>query len=212
MNLRFIIKFKIKERAMIEKYEKFLEALNNLLKKYFESQKDYIYCKEGCARCCQSGEYPFSKLEFEYAMLAYDELSETEKFNIKSKVEEMKRKKAILKDDVFLHECPFLINNKCSIYYHRGIICRTHGLMYYIEDKNGASRNMAPECKDIGLNYSNVYDNDKKVISLELWKQSCIETEPKVYNLSRKILLSTTLVKQLQLDFGETKPLINFFD
>lgn len=195
----------------IEKYEVYLESIEALLKKYFDKQKDYIFCKSGCSRCCEIGEYPFSQIEFDYAMSAYDNLSSEEKALICSNVERIKLKKSESNEKVFLHECPFLINKQCSVYSNRGIICRTHGLMFYLESENGESRNKAPECMNMGLNYSQVYDPETKKISLDMWEKSGIETEPVAYNISLKTLLNTNLAKQLGIEFGESRAIIDWF-
>ena len=54
-------------------------------------------------------------------------------------------------------QCPFLINSKCSIYSHRPIICRVHGLSYLC--KNNVAK--VPYCVNVGLNYSKVYVNNE---------------------------------------------------
>lgn len=198
---------------MIEKYKKYLELVGQkLLKKYFEQQKEYIHCKEGCSHCCESGQYPFSDVEFQYAMLGYNELSENQKNIIQAKVKEIKEQQnSDSSDDDFMYECPFLINKTCSIYEHRGIICRTHGLMFFVTDKNGKSKNKIPNCVHLGLNYSNVYDETTKTISIEKWKTTTIETEPVAYNLGLKFLLNNVLTEELELKFGEEKALIDWF-
>ncbi len=197
---------------MFERFEKYLDVIESkLLNKYFEQQKDYIHCKLGCSFCCESGEYPFSELEFQYAMLGYNSLSEKEKKIIYSHIETTKAEKAESHDQDFMYRCPFLIDKKCSIYLHRGLICRTHGLMYFIENENGESRNKGPDCINRKLNYSNVYDPEKKMISLELWEKTGIEVQPVAYNISQKALLKSDAAKYLELDFGETKALIDWF-
>lgn len=198
---------------MIEKYETYLELIESrLLKKYFEQQKDYIFCKEGCSSCCESGQYPFSGLEYKYAMQAYEALDEQQKKIIQDKVKKIKKVRGNdeLKD--FMYECPFLIDKKCSIYNNRGIICRTHGLLFFLTDKDGNRSNKIPDCANYGLNYSNVYDDEKKTISQELWEKSGIETEPVAYNISLKTLLNNGATKELELEFGEEKALIDWFE
>lgn len=195
---------------MIEKYEKYLELLDtHLLKKYFEQQKDYIFCKEGCSHCCENGQYPFSKLEFEYLMLGYEKLSNAEINIIQEKIKKIKEEKSLENED-FMYECPFLIDKKCSVYNHRGIICRTHGLLFFETDKEGNSKQKIPHCVHLGLNYSNIYDKEKKHLSPELWKKSGIKNEPVAYNISQKAILKSDVAKELGLEFGESKALINW--
>ena len=196
---------------MIKKYEQYLEQLNGFLKKFFDQQKPYIFCKEGCAICCETGEYPFSELEFKYAMLGYNTLSDKEKNIIKAKIKEIKNEKKISTDKKFMHACPFLIDKKCSIYKNRGIICRSYGLLSYTTNKNEEQIYCIPCCVDKGLNFSNVYDIEAKMISSKLWQETGIEVEPVSYNLGLKFLLDNDMTQKLQLEFGESKALIDWF-
>lgn len=201
---------------MIKKYEKYLELIGkNLLQKYFEQQKDYIKCKPGCSHCCEEGQYPFSALEFEYAILGYNLLDENTKNIIQAKVKEVNAEKKLeenVNNENFMYECPFLIDKKCSIYNHRGIICRTHGLMFFTTDENGNEKKKIPHCMNLGLNYSNVCDKEKGIISSEMWEKTGIKAEPVAYNLGLKFLLNNELTQALEIEFGEEKMLIDFFE
>jgi len=196
---------------MTDNYEQYLELINLLLQKHFEAQKEYIHCKSGCSHCCESGEYPYSEIEFEYLMLGYNTLSSAEKAIVQEKIERIKKDKIENNNKEFLHECPFLIDKKCSVYNHRGIICRTHGLLYFVTDENGISRNKLPNCAYLGLNYSNVFDKTLKIISLEMWETTGIEKEPVAYNIGLKALLRNDLVKEYGLEFKEIRALIDWF-
>ena len=196
---------------MIAKYVKYIELITqNLLQKYFERQKDYINCKLGCSFCCESGQYPYSDIEFQYLMLGYNDLNEKEKTIIQAKINEIKKQKEDYDGEEFMHECPFLIDKKCSVYDYRGIICRTHGLMYFIKDENSKSKNKAPNCVNFGLNYSNVFDKEQGIISQELLEKTGIETQPVAYNIGLKALLNNVLTEELELEFGEERALIDW--
>jgi len=197
---------------MIKMYEKYLELIGTrLLQKHFEQQKDYIKCKPGCSYCCESGQYPFSELEFEYLMLGYSTLSEQEKVIIQSKIKKIKEAQNEANDEDFMHECPFLVDKKCCVYAYRGIICRTHGLLFFIIDKDGKQKNKFPHCTYLGLNYSNIFDVKTGILSQELWEKSGIKTEPVAYNLSQKAMLENPVTEELGLEFGPTKALIDWF-
>jgi len=197
---------------MIEKYKRYIQLITSgLLNKYFEQQKDYIHCKSGCSFCCESGQYPYSAVEFQYLMLGYDSLSEEEKEIVQSNVKKIKIEKEKYTGDAFMHECPFLVDKKCSVYLHRGIICRTHGLLYFVNEKGGKSKNKAPNCVNFGLNYSNVFDPKLGIISQELLEKSGIETKPVAYNIGLKALLNNVLATELELEFGEERALIDWF-
>lgn len=197
---------------MLELYEKYLELIDNiLLKKYFNQQKHYLHCKEGCSHCCKSGQYPFTELEFKYFMLGYNNLKEEYKDIIQERIKKIKQDQEKSTDEVFMYECPFLINECCCLYKYRAIICRTYGLLYFITAKDGSTKNLIPSCMNLGLNYSNVYDKEQKFISEELWEKSGIEEEPVAYNISHKALINNSATEELGLEFGELKALIDWF-
>lgn len=197
---------------MIEKYAKYLDNIDGSLGEFFERQKPYIFCKEGCSICCELGEYPFSELEFQYAMVGYSKLTTEIKTVIQKNVDRIKKAKKEHSDDTkFMHECPFLIDKKCSIYKYRGVICRNHGLMYYTTDKNGKFFYSIPHCVWNGLNYSSVFDKETGTISSAKWKETGIETEPVSYNVGPKFLLDNNTTNVLGLEFGEEKALIDWF-
>lgn len=196
---------------MIYKYEKYLDILNTYFTKYFNQQKPYICCKEGCDICCATGEYPFSEVEFKYAMNGFDLLSEEEKNIVKENVIKIKEEKKKNTGETFLHACPFLINKKCSIYKHRGIICRSYGLLYFTNDKEGNEVFKIPYCVNLGLNYSRIYDAEKGTISTEKWKETGIEEEPLSYNVGLDFLINCEIAKELELEFGQQKALIDWF-
>ena len=54
-------------------------------------------------------------------------------------------------------QCPFLIENSCSIYPYRPIICRVHGLAYLCKE----NLVKVPYCANNGLNYKDVYKNEE---------------------------------------------------
>jgi len=196
---------------MIEKYENYLEIIGASLQKFFTQQKPYIFCKEGCSICCETGEYPFSELEYNYAMIGYNQLSEEMKKNIQEKVDEIKKTKEISTEKKFMHECPFLIEKKCSIYKYRGVICRSYGLVSYATDKNGETKYNMPCCCMDGLNYNNVYDEESKTFSSKKWEETGIEVEPVSHNVGLNFLLNNNVTQDLELKFGEQKALIDWF-
>jgi Fe-S-cluster containining protein len=189
---------------MIVKYKQYLDTLDKKLAKFFESQKPYICCKEGCSSCCEIGEYPYTRVEVQYLMLGFHRLVPDVKLRIVESINELKRVKGG-KDSSskFMHACPFLIDKKCSVYEFRGIICRTHGLAFY----DGSGKIRVPSCVNEGLNYSEVYDKATNILSSELWEASGYEQEPVSFNLSRKFLLNNEATQYLGLDFGEEKAL-----
>ena len=198
---------------MITPYEKYLSIIGYYIDKYFQDQAPYICCKEGCSHCCETGEYPYTHLEFEYLMFGYKNLNDKQKEIIQEKVKKIKEEQQAAKkeDKKFMYECPFLINKSCSVYDYRGIICRSHGLMTFFCDENGKENYQIPYCVHFGLNYSEVFDAEKDTISKEKWHKSGIEVEPNSYNLGLKYLLDNEISYGLNLNFGKQKSLIDWF-
>ncbi len=184
---------------MLKRYEKFLKEFDKRLKEYYLSQKDYINCRQGCSKCCETGEYPFSRLEAEYIMHGFLNLPKDKKNIIRKNIFNLKAEKKICKGKEFLYRCPFLIDNLCALYNFRGIVCRTHGLAFY-----DISRNIVklPHCSEEGLNYSQVYNPHTKSVSVKNLIKDSLKTD--------SILRSPTAEKY-ELECGEIRPLIDWF-
>ena len=185
----------------IENYVKFLDVVDDDLKKIFDYQSEYLCCKQGCAHCCKRGNFPLSKLEFEYLMLGYEELDETTKDIIKNNINELKKL-----EDTESYICPFLINDVCSIYKNRPIVCRAFGVL--TEDSKGNPS--FPFCAIIGLNFAKIYNAEKNQLSSELVKKNNYKVFPKIFRLSNVVFMNLPLAKELNLDFGEGKKMIEY--
>lgn len=190
---------------MIEKYEKYLDILEEYLKKFFEQQKPYIFCKAGCSICCEKGHYPVSELELKYLNLGFSMLEDDKKNIVKNQIAELKKG---IEDPEGYYRCPFLIENCCSIYKYRPLICRSYGLLYFI-DRDDKQHFKIPCCVSNGLNYSNVYDEETKSISGEKFSKLKIKEEPLSYNVSLKYMLDNEFTKEIE--FGEAKKMIDWF-
>ena len=193
---------------MIENYIKYLEFLNEKLTTFFDKQKPYIRCKQGCAKCCQNAQFPFSQIEVIYLMNGISKLDTATKNIIADNVKKIKQDmKNFSKGEKFLYDCPFLIDNQCCVYEYRGIICRTFGLLYIGE--NG--RTQVPFCCFQGLNYANVLADDKSTISAEKYKASGIKEEPVAFNIRYGFLTGSDFEQKFNFAFSEKKPLIDWF-
>lgn len=134
----------------MQKYKLFLKNFDEKLEKYKSSHQAFLCCQKGCSICCEKGEYPISELELKYLMHGYIELDISTKIKIQENIKNIKKGE----------KCPFLINNFCSIYEHRPIICRVHGLAYLCKD------NLAklPYCVNLGKNYKNCYKDNELLV------------------------------------------------
>lgn len=200
-------------------YKAYLNLIEErMLNKYFEQQKPYICCKAGCSHCCEKGQYPVTRIELAYLLLGFSQLPDKEKFEIIEKIKNLKQEKIDFETENpdskegFMYECPFLKDKKCSVYEFRAVICRTHGLMFFVEDaKENEPKNKIPFCVHLGLNYSNIYDEETKMLSDEKMKALGITQEPLAYNLSLKTLFNNEITKNLDFEFGEVKAMIDWF-
>lgn len=180
---------------MINRYKKYLEILDVRLNHMFEKQAPFIKCKKGCTYCCKEGEYPISELEYVNLMLYYNQLSNDVKGKINQNIEDL-----IKKNRQKLYTCPFLVDDLCSVYPARPIICRAFGLISYKD--NG--RPKMPFCIELGLNYANVYDKESEMLL------RCADdgTEPVAYNIDRRTLRNNEIQDLFDIYFGEDKALI----
>lgn len=190
-----------------------------MIDKYFEEQKPYICCKAGCSHCCEKGQYPVTEIELAYLMLGFKLLPYELQCQIRNNFETLKQDyqnyKKLLKEnpdqEPYMYKCPFLIDGKCSVYDFRAVICRTHGLMFFEEQKDGTHKNKIPYCVHYGLNYSNIYDEETKTLSDEKMKALGLTQEPLAYNLSLKTLFKKELTDNFDFEFGEVKALVDWF-
>ena len=182
---------------MIENYEKFLEELDSMLKTYFESHKEYIKCKKGCSICCKNGDFPMSQIEFTYITKGYINLPNDIKKEVQKNINQIKQQKEKT-EGRFEYDCPFLINDECSVYKYRGIICRTFGLCYYDDVKKYLR---FPGCVNFGLNYSEVYDVETNTTEI---------TDIPKQNLRTDVILNSLNALKYNIDAGEIRPLIDW--
>ena len=189
----------------MQNYLEFLEYLNGSLSKYFDVQSPYIKCKAGCAKCCSNGDYPFSEMEVKLLKVGFNKLNEATKQKVLENIRKIKEDKQSSSKIPFTYQCPFLIDNMCSVYQYRGIICRTFGLIYL---KEGAKMQI-PFCAYEGLNYSDILDPEKDMLDAEKMKELGIEVEPKAYNIHYSFLTSDKVAHAFGFEYGKKGSLID---
>ena len=192
---------------MLNNYLVYLQVLNEKLNNFFEKQQPYIYCKKGCSLCCRNAQFPYSQIEFEYLQEGIRLLNPEKKDIIQKNIETILQKKSEFQGESFKYDCPFLINNECSVYKYRGIICRSFGLLTL----NDNGKMSIPFCCFKGLNYSNVMDGSGDKISEEKYQHLNIEEIPRVFNVSYDFLTNSDFERGFNFSFGDKKPLIEWF-
>jgi len=191
----------------LQNYVQYLIYLNEKLSKFFDSQKPYIFCHKGCAKCCKNAEFPYKKIEFDLLIEGFKTLPEETKKLIKENVKKLKEEQKKT-DGRFAYTCPFLVDDVCSVYDFRGIICRSFGLMFYRENDTPG----IPFCIFEDLNYSNLLNKETGRVSTEKYKALGLEQEPLAFNVSHSFLTDEVIAKGFGFTFGETKPMIDWFD
>ena len=99
---------------METKFEKYLALRNEidqLSGQLFNLHQSHVQCKKGCDLCCM--DYSIFPVEFHY---------------IKNQIES--ESPTVVSQPEDENACIFLKNHECTIYEHRPIICRTHGLPF----------------------------------------------------------------------------------
>ncbi len=191
----------------LKNYETYLKFLDSKLKKFFESQKPFIFCQKGCAKCCKKAQFPYSLLEMKYLLTGFVLLDKETQQKVENNLQEIVNKRKKYKGKKFKYDCPFLVDDKCSVYKYRGVICRTFGLMTQTLD----GKIKSPFCSALGLNYSNVLNSKKTNISVRKYKKLGVKEEPLGFNISYKYLTSEDYERSFNLMFGDKKPLIEWF-
>ena len=197
---------KLKEK--FENYEKYLKFIQEKLNKFFEAQSPYISCKKGCAFCCQNAQFPYSEMEFNYLVFGSLMLDKDIQAKIEANIEGILKNKKEFTGDVFKYDCPFLIDNSCSVYNYRGLVCRAFGLVEL--GKNNKVK--IPFCHEKGLNYANVVDEEKQIISEEKYLALKESKEPLSYNVGYDFMTSEKIENSFKIKFGDKKPLIDWFE
>lgn len=192
---------------MLKNYLGYLKFIDEKLNNFFEKQKPYIFCEKGCGMCCKNAQFPYSKIEMDYLMIGAWQLDLETKKQVAQKINKLLLEKSEYKGDNFKYDCPFLINDVCSVYQYRGIVCRTFGLMTQGSD----GRIKVPFCCFQGYNYSNVMEDGGNKISAEKFKKSGFKEEPVAFNVSYEFLTDPDFEKGFKFEFGEKKPLIEWF-
>lgn len=104
-----------RKKELFEKYEQLISQTDQLTASLEKMHKPHLQCKLGCSFCCM--DYSVFPLEFH----AIRERLQTREVSIHEEAGE--------------EECIFLVNNACTIYAFRPMICRTHGLpLLYMND------------------------------------------------------------------------------
>lgn len=192
----------------LQNYAIYLKFIQKELDKLFEKQKEYLCCDKGCGLCCKGGQFHYSEIEFMYLLTGYMQLDSEKQALIDERINKILADKKNFKSETFKYNCPFLIDEACSVYDYRGVICRSFGLM--IQDKTGKIN--VPFCAYEGLSYSKVLDTQTNDISEEKVKQGGYKEHPLGFNVGYHDLTSEEYGKNFNVKFENKKPMIEWYN
>ncbi len=117
----------------LELYQQLIADVDDLTSQLNERYKEHLQCGAGCSGCCH---HHLSVFAVEAAVLteAIQALPEAMQQRIQQQAEDVKNREA--KGESVA--CPLLVDNLCSVYESRPLICRTQGLPLLYEADDGA--------------------------------------------------------------------------
>lgn len=113
-------------------YRKFIEEADRLAAKLQARYSKHLVCRAGCSGCCHHHLSVFA-VEAEEARAAIEVLPAPIRAKLEEQASEVIKREAQGEPVA----CPLLIDNRCSIYESRPLICRTQGLPLLIEAEDG---------------------------------------------------------------------------
>ncbi len=195
--------------TQLKNYAIYLKFIQHELDNLFEKQKEYLCCEKGCGKCCKYGQFHYSEIEFLYLLTGFMQLDEEIQTIIESRIIKILEEKKNFKGNLpFKYDCPFLIDEACSVYDYRGVICRSFGLM--IQDPTGKIN--VPFCAYEGLSYSKVLNTKTNEISEEKVKQGSYKERPLGFNVGYNNLTGREYSNKFNVVFEHKKPLIEWYE
>ena len=113
-------------------YRKFIEQADLLTAKLQARYSKHLACRAGCSGCCRHHLSVFA-VEAEEARAAIEILPAQVRASVEGQAREVIKREARGEPVA----CPLLVNDRCSIYESRPMICRTQGLPLLMEAEDG---------------------------------------------------------------------------
>ncbi|MGH9769390.1 MAG: YkgJ family cysteine cluster protein [Blastocatellia bacterium] len=109
-----------------------MEQVDKFAAKLQARYSKHLVCRAGCSGCCHHHLSVFA-VEAEEARAAVEALPAQLRARVEEQAREVIKREAQDKPV----SCPLLIDDRCSIYQSRPLICRTQGLPLLIEAEDG---------------------------------------------------------------------------
>lgn len=117
---------------MIEPYRQLIESVDLLTARLSSRYAEHLVCRSGCSGCCHHHLSVFA-VEAATVGAAIEALPEP----LRVQLNEQARKTLELEARGQSAICPMLVDDRCSVYESRPMICRTQGLPLLIEAEDG---------------------------------------------------------------------------
>ncbi|MGE4288197.1 MAG: YkgJ family cysteine cluster protein [Salinivirgaceae bacterium] len=154
------------DKNLIEDYYKLRNEIDAASEGLEKKHKNQMACKKGCSMCCESLRlFPLELAAIRQELGEYIQQLPKKRFRLNPKA------------------CRFLVNDICTIYASRPIICRTQGLPLLYENKQGT-----------GFEFSTCRLNFKEVTIQSFNNANALFMSP--FN-SRLFLMNQQYIKQL---------------
>lgn len=149
------------EKSAFDYYHRAIETLDKQASLLQDEFQPYLQCKKGCSSCCKNTQF---KIRYIEALQLAEGFATLPAGKQQAVVENIERESS---------DCPFLLDNCCSVYDYRPVLCRAFGLLIQIGEMLGTCdlnfRNAKPEesFKKLDLlPYYNLMDD----LSAILWR------------------------------------------
>jgi uncharacterized protein len=116
-------------------YRRLRDEVSHNCSQLHQLHLEHTQCRKGCSSCCM--DFSLLPVEFHYIL------------------HHIKSGPITINNEAIEGQCIFLVNNACTIYEHRPIICRSHGLPILFMDEEGENFNLS-FCP---LNFNDVDDD-----------------------------------------------------
>src|SRR5262245_41766590 len=113
-------------------YKEFIEQVDRLAAKLQARYSTHLVCRAGCSGCCHHHLSVFA-VEAEAARAAIEALPAPIRDRVEGQAREVIKREA----QGVPAPCPLLVDDRCSIYQSRPLICRTQGLPLLMETEDG---------------------------------------------------------------------------
>ena len=130
---------RVQERITLDKimftyYIKLLKKIDEQLRQLADCR-----CPPQCDQCCRIT-FSLFPVEAYYLWEAFCRMPSAMKDQVR---------KQLARDQT--HQCPFLIDRKCTVYLFRPVICRSHGYPFFRRQEEDGSAEIFPGCECLPL-------------------------------------------------------------